>query len=244
MATAPAADQLKLLDVAELDSQIARLQRDNVKHPLREKLAALMNAIAARGRDKDAAESRVSAAETALREAEAKCQAYQTQISEKDALLNSGEGLTSRDLVALQEEIKGLRELLSAASDVEFEALETLEKRQDELSGLSAQINQLKEELLKDRSELEDAVGEITGQQEDLRTQRSAILDPLDEDLKKIYEHSRESGGYSVLAMHANGATDGGIHLSPVEVAQIRALPEDQIYLSEDYDAIIVRLES
>ena len=59
MATAPAADQLTLLDVAELDSQIARLERSNVKHPLREKLGTIMNAAAARARDKEAAEKQL-----------------------------------------------------------------------------------------------------------------------------------------------------------------------------------------
>ncbi|MDN6487713.1 zinc ribbon domain-containing protein [Ancrocorticia populi] len=244
MATAPAADQLKLLEVAEFDSQIARLERDNVKHPLREKLAALMNAIAARGREKDSAVAAVGAAEKALEEAEAVCQGFQAQISDKEAKLNSGEGLTSRDLVALQDEIAGLRALLADASDKEFETLDNLEQCNDRVEKIDAQARELHDELLKDRSELEDAVGEIQGQQEDLRAQRATIFDPLHEDLKRIYQHSRESGGYAVLAMHANGATDGGIHLSPVEVAQIRGLDPDQIYLSEDYDAIIVRLDN
>ena len=95
MATAPA-DQLKLLEVAELDSQIARLERDNVKHPLREKLAAIMNAIAARGREKELAEKAVSASEEVLSQAEVTCAGFQAQISDKEAKLNSGEGLTSR----------------------------------------------------------------------------------------------------------------------------------------------------
>ncbi|MGO1591813.1 MAG: zinc ribbon domain-containing protein [Ancrocorticia sp.] len=242
MATAPAADQLKLLEVAELDSQIARLERDNVKHPLREKLATLMNAIAARGRETEAAGEAVKAAQAELAQAEAACEAFQSQITDKEAKLASGEGLTSRDLVALQEEIAGLRTLLDKASDVEFEALDSVEDKQTQADNLAGQVANLKDEMLRDRSELEDVVGEIQGQQEELGTQRASILDPLSDDLKKIYEHSRESGGYAVLAMHPSGATDGGIHLSPVEVAQIRALPEDQIYLSEDYDAIIVRL--
>ena len=79
MATAPAADQLTLLDVAELDSQIARLERSNVKHPLREKLGTIMNAAAARARDKEAAEKAVVSAEAHLAEGETKCMALQEQ---------------------------------------------------------------------------------------------------------------------------------------------------------------------
>lgn len=68
--------QLTLLDVAELDSQIARLERSNVKHPLREKLGTIMNAAAARARDKEAEKAVVSARPT-LAECETKCMALQ-----------------------------------------------------------------------------------------------------------------------------------------------------------------------
>lgn len=242
MATAPAADQLTLLDVAELDSQIARLERSNVKHPLREKLGTIMNAAAARARDKEAAEKAVVSAEAHLAECETKCMALQEQITEKEAKLNAGTGLTSRDLLVLQQEIEGLREMLSAASDLEFAALEGVEAAQDKVASLGAAIGLLKDDMLPKRAELEDAVAQIQAEQQALRAQRDVLYEPLAEDLKKIYQHSRESGGYAVMALHPNGTTSGGINLSPVEVSQIRALPEEEIYLSEDYDAIIVRL--
>ena len=244
MATAPAADQLTLLDVAELDSQIARLERSNVKHPLREKLGTIMNAAAARARDKDAAEEAVKHAEAHLAACETKCMALQDQISEKDAKLNAGTGLTSRDLLVLQQEIDGLREMLSASSDLEFAALEGVEVAQDKVASLGSTIGLLKDDMLAKRAELEDAVAQIQAEQQVLRVQRDALYEPLAEDLKRIYQHSRESGGYAIVALHPNGTTSAGIHLSPVEVSQIRALPEDEIYLSEDYDAIIVRLPS
>ncbi len=241
MATAPAADQLKLLDVAELDSQIARLERDNVKHPLRETLGAMMNAAAARARDKEAAVAAVTRAEEQLAAAETRCQGLQEQITDKDERLNAGTGMTSRDLLVLQQEIAGLRELLSTASDVEFQALESLEAAQEKVTSLDVALTALKEDMLTKRVELEDAVSEIQSRQAVLSEQRDAIYEPLAEDLKRIYRHSRESGGYAVMALRPDGTTGAGIHLSPVEVAQIRSLAEDEIYLSEDYDAIIVR---
>lgn len=132
--------------------------------------------------------------------------------------------------------------MLTVASDAEFAGLEGVEAAQDKVASLGVAIGLLKDDMLAKRSELEDAVAQIQAEQQTLRAQRDVLCDPLAEDLKRIYQHSRESGGYAVLALHPNGTTSGGIHLSPVEVSQIRALPEDEIYLSEDYDAIIVRL--
>lgn len=243
MAQASRSDQLTLLSVAEFDSQIARLERDNVKHPLREKLGAVMNGIAARARDKEAAEAATQAAQDSLAAAEKKCAQLQAQISDKEAKLNSGAGLTSRDLLVLQDEISGLRDMLSAASDEEFAALEAVEAADTRVAQIGALIDQMKDQMVADRAELEDAISVIQAEQESLRARRTALYDPLGDDLKKVYEHSRKSGGYAVMGMHANGTTGAGVQLSPVEVAQIRALPEDEIYLSDDYDAIVVRLD-
>ena len=243
MAHAPRAEQLVLLDVSEFDSHIARLERDNVKHPLRQKIGTLMNVSVERAREKDAAEAALAEARSALEKAEKQSATLQAQIEDKDGKLNAGVGLTSRDLLVLQEEIAGLRALLSEASDAEFEALEAVEKAETRVSDLAGQIDEMKQQVLADRTELEDAVTEIQAQQAALRAQRDAIFTPLGEDIKKVYEHSRASGGYAVIGMRANGTTDAGVQLSPVEVAQIKALPEDAIYLSEDYDAIVVRLD-
>jgi len=242
MAQAPVTDQLALLKVAELDSRIARLERENTKHPLREKLGVMMNTAAARARSKQDAQTKVGQAQDALAAAEATTSSLQAQIADKESKLNSGVGLTSRDLLVLQSEIESLRMSLDAASDAEFEALEAVEKAEGLVGKFTAQIADLKDQILADRSDLEDAVATIVTEQEELRAQRSVIFDPLAEELKKIYDHSRASGGYAVMGMRPNGMTGAGVTLSPVEVAQIKALPPEQIYLSEDYDAIVVRL--
>ena len=84
MATAPAHDQITLLDVAELDRQIARLGREDAKHPLRAELGALINAAAARARDRDAAAEAVAAAEGRLASAEETSASLRGQIERKE----------------------------------------------------------------------------------------------------------------------------------------------------------------
>lgn len=242
MAQASVADQLALLDVAELDSQIARLENDNKKHPLREKLGVLMNTTASRARDKQAGEASVVKALQELEQSEERCSTLQSQIQDKEAKLDSGEGLTSRDLLVLQGEIEALRTTLAAANDEEFEALHGVEEAELAVEKLSAQINDLKDKILADRADLEDAVAAITSEQDALSAKRDALYEPISDELKKIYEHSRASGGYAVMGMSSNGKTGVGVTLSPVEIAQIKGLEPEEIYLNEDYDAIVVRL--
>ncbi|MCF2706384.1 hypothetical protein I6E29_03780 [Arcanobacterium haemolyticum] len=244
MAQAPHADQLILLDVADLDARIARLERDNRKHPLREKLGALLNSTAAKAREIEGAKGELEAARGRLAAAERSSGALQAQISDKDEKLNSGIGLTSRDLLVLQDEIAALRIQLDQASDEEFNALDAVENAEGAIARLQNELSELTDQTLKDRAALEDAVTIILADQNELRAKREALYAPLADNLKKIYEHSRASGGYAVMALMPNGQTGQGVVLSPVEVAQIRALPEDEIYLSEDYDAIVVRVDA
>ena len=237
MATAPAQEQLKLLEVAELDKSIARLDRENEKHPLRQELGALINASAARARDREAAREHAGAARSRLADAEAASASLRDQISDKEAKLNSGVGLTSRDLLVLQEEIDGLRRKLDTASDVEFAALDEVERAEAEVQKLSREIDDVKDKVLEGRARLEDEVASIMAERSRIQAERDALL-------KNIYEKSRQSGGYAVIGMNATGQTGVGIPFSPVEVAQIKALPEDEIYFSEEYDCIVVRLPS
>ena len=241
MATAPAADQLQLLKVAQLDAAIARLEREDEKHPLREELAAIVNAAAAKDRDKKAAEGEVTAAAAALEEAEARAASLVEQIAAKDAQLASGEGMDSRMLLAMQDEINGLRAMLAEANDAEFAALSALEEAEGSVEKIAGEIAGLKEQMLARKAELEDAVAEISAEKNRLLEDRSALFMPLAPALKELYEQLRARGGYTVLAMKPNGSTDAGIQLSPVEVDAIRNAAEDEICVAEEYGCIVVR---
>ncbi|MBR5949925.1 MAG: hypothetical protein IKZ87_00655 [Actinomycetaceae bacterium] len=242
MAQAPAEQQRKLLEVAELEPQLARLDTQNAQHPLREELTALLNAQAERGRQKEAALARQTEAEKALVEAEKPVAALQEQIATKDAQLASGEGLDSRGLLTLQEEIAGLREMLEEAGDTEFEALSAVEELTEKIQRLESDIASCQDTILARKAELEDDVSEIEAEKKQVSTKREELFASLDDTLRTLYNNARQSGGYAVIAMKLNGQTDAGVSLSPVEVDQVRNAPEDEICISEDYDCIIVRI--
>lgn len=242
MAQAPASQQRSLLEVAELDTQLARLDTQNAQHPLREELTALLNAQAERGREKEAALARQSEAEKALAEAEKPVAALQEQIATKDAQLASGEGLDSRGLLTLQEEIAGLRKMLEDASDTEFEALSAVEEVTEKIQSLESDIATCHDTILARKAELEDAVSEIEAEKKQVSAKREELFVSLDDTLRTLYENARKSGGYAVIALKPNGQTDAGVSLSPVEVDRVRNAPEDEICISEDYDCIIVRV--
>lgn len=240
---APRADQLALIKVADLDAQIARLEAKNTKHPLRADLGTLMNIIAAKSYERTQNEGRLTEAHEDLDAREAATATIRTDVESKEKQYNSGEGLTSKGLLALAEEIKAARAKLDEASEDEFAALEEVDYREQRAATLEREMKDLNESMLAKRSELEDAVAEIEGEADKLRAERDALLEPIAGELRNAYEHARTTGGYTVIAMAPSGATNAGVSFSPVEVARIKNAPEDEVLLSEDYDAVIVRVD-
>ena len=241
MANAPASDQLQLLKVAELDAAIARLEREAAKHPLREEIGAIVNAQMEKDRELKTAEARLPEARRKLAKAEGEAEALASQISQKEAQLASGAGMDSRMLLAMQEEVGGLRTLLDKANDTEFAALEVLEAAEEAVGKAEREIAGLTDRVRALTAELQAAVGRIETEKNGLLEERSSLFVPLADPLKAIYERLRERGGYTVLAMKPNGRTDGGVELSPKEVDAIRNAPEDEICIAEEYGCIVVR---
>ncbi|MDY5139508.1 hypothetical protein R6H00_10045, partial [Actinotignum timonense] len=89
---APRADQLILLQVADLDAQLNRLERENTQHPLRASLGKLLNAIAARGREKTAAETQLEQARADLASVEKASADLARQVADKEEKYNAGTG--------------------------------------------------------------------------------------------------------------------------------------------------------
>lgn len=240
MATAPRADQLALLKVADYDSAIARLRRDDVRHPLREEVGELMNLIAAQSRDITATEDEIAVAEAELEVASKKTADLASTVTEKEARLNAGTGMDSRQLLTLQSEIETQRQILDGLTEEEFTVLERLESAQEKLATLTEGKRVLNESMVVKRSELEDAITEITADISILQSERDAIYGPLDANLKDEYDRAVKRGGLTVIKLFPNGTTSGGVELSPIEINQIKNGDPERIHISEDYGAIVV----
>ena len=243
MATAPRADQLALLKVAELDAAIARLRRDDARHPLRDEVGELMNLIAARSREVTETEEHLAQVEAELDVASQKSMELAEAIAEKEARFNAGTGMDSRQLLTLQSEIATQRGFLAELTEAEYSLLEQVETVQDKLSGLIAGKRVLSETMVAKRTELEDAVSELHAEINILQGDRDSMYEPLDEDLKSAYDQAVKRGGIAVIKLFPNGKTSGGVELSPIEINQIKNGDPEQIHISEDYGAIVVRAD-
>ncbi|MCI5825971.1 MAG: hypothetical protein MR006_04830 [Arcanobacterium sp.] len=244
MATAPRADQLALLTVAQLDSDIARLRQSDVRHPLRVSAGELMNLVAAKSQeiaDNERAEANAREALSALSE---RTDALTELLREKKALFRAGTGMDSRGLLTLQSEIDGQQAKLDELSEAEFEALEAVENCEARSAQLREELAELNRKLLAEQVQLENAVTDIHSDITKLTEERERRYAPLSDSLKREYERAATSGGYTVIGVHPNGRSTGGIELSPIELNRIKNADPEQVWISDEYECIVVLLDA
>lgn len=244
MSTAPREDQLKLLEVAELDAEIAKLKKEDACHPLRSSVGELMNLIAENSRQISANASALENAQRELTALSQKTDDIGGIIRAKEALYEAGTGMDSRGLLTLQGEIDQARAKLDTVADAEFEKLEEVEDLDAARIRLESERAELHRKMLEGRAELENAVTSIQADIMRVQAQRDAMYAPLDTELRHEYERALRSGGYAVIGLHPNGMSTGGVQLSPIEVSQIKKSDPETIWLSEDYDCIVVLLDA
>ena len=227
MAKASSAEQLRLLDLQALDSNIRKLRN-------RARSVSDNSAIADLGVQRAAAQSMLVAASTEaadvareLTRAEADVASVVARIERNQNHLDSGKG-SSKELTALQSEMElEVMERLEAAKIAE-------EQFRTAASALDAEVAVLEEardaELAEIEAERVAAVAE--------RAELAATFDP---DLLAVYEKTLAKNGIGAARLF-NGTSEGsGMQLSPGDLADIRRAAEDDIVFCPDSGCILVR---
>jgi predicted nucleic acid-binding Zn-ribbon protein len=241
MASAPVADQLKLLDVQALDTRLAQLAHKRRSHP---SLAALVE-VTGRAEDLDRAkvdaETAVRDARRALLKAETDVEQVRSRAERDRQRLESGAG-SPRDLQALSHELESLAKRQGDLEEVELEAMEAMETAQGELAAITTQRAALGEQITELEAERDAAFAEIDAERADVEGQRAAVAGGLDQGLVTLYDKVRErTGGLGVLRLRGATTDPLQISLSLTERAEIEAAPAEEVVRSED-GYILVRV--
>ncbi|XCB29938.1 hypothetical protein RQN30_00155 [Arcanobacterium hippocoleae] len=244
MLTAPRAEQLRLLDIAELDSQIARIKAQIRNHSLKNEIAVLNTELNTLKQQLAAAAEAKLNAEDAARSLAAQNSDLAVKVAAKESQLRTGTGMDSRQLLALQQEIDSARAKINQISDAEFSHLEQIETHTSEIESLNSEIAGNNAKLAQTQSQLEIELADFTVQLHELNHKRESEFSTISESLAKVYETARISGGLAVIGVQRNGDSTGGVEISPTELASLKSADPDSVYISDDYDCVVVLLES
>lgn len=241
MASAPVADQHKLLDVQALDTRLAQIAHRRRSHP---SLAALVE-LTGRAEDLDRAkvdaETAVRDARRALSKAETDVEQVRGRADRDRQRLEAGAG-SPKDLQALAHELESLGKRQGDLEEVELEAMETMEQAQGELDAITTQRAALGEQVGALEAERDAAFASLDDELAQAKAQRAAAVDGVDAGLITLYDRVRErTGGLGALRLRGSTTDPLQISLSLTEKAAIDAAPAEEIVRSED-GYILVRV--
>ena len=233
--------QLRLLELADLDTELARL--DHRRRGLPE-VAELSGLEAKAGELRDALVTTETALGDLDREqgrAERDVEQVRVRIEKDRARLDAGQVSAARELATLQSEIESLRR---RQGDLEEIVLELMERREGLVSRrdeLTAERDSLGTETAEVAARRDAAFKEIDEQAGKASERRAAVAADVPADLLKLYEQIRDARGVGAAALRAGRCEGCHLSLNKVDLNQIRASAPDEVLRCEECRRILVR---
>jgi predicted nucleic acid-binding Zn-ribbon protein len=235
--------QLKLLELAELDTELSRLDHHRRALPENAEFET------AQQRDTELRDELVSLEATGsdLNRDQAKAERdvdqVRTRIERDRARLDAGQVSSPRELENLQSEIVSLERRQGDLEEVELEVMERLEDVTRRRDARSAERTALTGQMAEIAARRDAAFAEIDEQAGKATDRRAGIAADLPEALLGLYDRLRVQHGVGAAVLR-NGRCEGcHLSLNKVDLGRIRDAPPDEVLRCEECRRILVRAE-
>jgi predicted nucleic acid-binding Zn-ribbon protein len=233
--------QLRLLELADLDAELARL--DHRRRTLPE--IAQLEQIEARSRElRDGivmADTELSDLGREQTRAERDVEQVRQRIDRDRARLDSGQVSAARELANLQSEVESLHRRQSDLEEVVLEAMErreSAETRRGELASEQATLTERATELTSKRDAALEEIGEQAAKAE---SSRAAVAADIPVDVLNLYDKLRAQHGVGAAVLRRGRCEGCHLTLNTVDLNQIRAAAPDEVVRCEECRRILVR---
>ncbi len=232
----------RLLAVQDRDTRIDQLRHRFDTLPERAALDSCRQALKAVGEKREAVQLRRLELQRDLKRNEDELAVLEERVKREDARLYSGEVTGTRELLALQEEVNGLRSRCSAKESEALELMETIETAEAEVEALAGQSEAAAGEVEEAQARLGEAEAAVQVEIDEETAARSAEAADIPEAAMTSYESLRSRMGGVAVARLRNGTCEGcHLGLSAVELDRIRHAPADEVCHCEECGRILVR---
>ncbi|HMZ14742.1 MAG TPA: C4-type zinc ribbon domain-containing protein [Mycobacterium sp.] len=233
--------QLSLLELAELDVELSRLNHRAAHLPEQQRYTEIQA-------EQGVVNDRLSALTLALEDIDAQVTRLESEIDgvrqreDRDrGLLDSG-SVSPKQLEELQHELDTLQRRQTSLEDSLLEVMERREQLAAEQADEAAKLDALQQDLAKTAQLRDVALAEI----DDVRGQRSArreeLVSGLDAELADLYERQRGTTGVGAARLQGRRCGACRIELDRGEIARIAATPDDEVVRCSECRAILLRV--
>ena len=233
--------QLRLLELADLDAELGRL--DHRRRGLPE-VAELARLDARASELKDALVVTETDLGDLAREqgrAERDVDQVRTRIEKDRARLDAGQVSAARELASLQSEIESLHRRQGDLEEVVLELMERREALDSRQGELTTERDSLGDEMAAVAARRDAAVKEIDEQEAKASDQRGGIAAEIPADLLALYDQIRKTKGVGAAMLRAGRCEGCHLSLNTVDLNAIRAAEPDEVVRCEECRRILVR---
>ena len=235
--------QLKLLDVAELDSRAAQLRHQRAHLPELAEIAALeteRTALTDQVRD-----ARIVVDDLTVEQTKADREVEQVKSRrERDRTrMDSGQITNPKDLQHMQTEMESLQCRITSLEDQELEVMEQLEEAQQVLDGLGIRADDIDARLAELVTRRDEKRTGIDASLDEVAAARGPAIEGMPEDLLALYERLREQKGIGAALLRARQCGGCNMTLDASELSRIRSADPEEVIRCEECQRILVRTD-
>ncbi|MCV7261230.1 zinc ribbon domain-containing protein [Mycobacterium shimoidei] len=233
--------QRSLLELAELDAELARLTHRAAHLPEQKDYEQ-------KQADHAAANDRLAALRIALEDLETQVSRFEAEIDavrqreDRDrSLLQSV--ADARQLSELQHELDTLQRRQASLEDSLLEVMERREELQAQQNTALSEIDLLQKELSTARQALDGVLAEIDQTRQQRSARRDELIAALDPELVELYERQRSRGGPGAGPLQGGRCGACRIEIDRGELSRIATAADDDVLRCPECGAILLRIK-
>lgn len=238
----PNAQQRRLLDLADLDADIAKARHERKNLSEDAELAKLAETAETIREDRARAQVAVDNLQAEYDRVEGELTGTTQQLNRDQEQIDAGL-VSHKVLTELQHEVTGLRRRAENLETELFEVLEQQEATDAESQRTEAALLHATEQELELIGKRDAAALVVDQRLEDMEAKRAATVDEVGDDLMTIYERLRAQGkvGAGLIRQRRCGACR--MEMDPRTLSTIAAKDDDEVLRCEECGAIMVRTD-
>ena len=236
-----AEEQRNLIELQDLDLQLARLDHQTKTLPVLKELAQATEAFESHDALAIASATEKSDIEVELRRSESDVEQVAARISKDQQFVDSGQA-SAKDLPNLLGELQSLNRRKQELEEVELEIMVRIDEAETRRKHHESERARFAVEVERLTRERDLALGEIDTKRSEISRDRDAKAATISKELLELYLKIKDSNGGVGAARLKDGQCEGcHLGINAVELTRIKSLADDELVRCEECRRILVR---
>jgi len=239
---ADSAAQRRLLDLAEVDAELARAAHRRRSLPELAEIEQAEQELRS-GRDSlVASETVASDLDREIRKLEAEIDQVRAREDRDRGLMDSGSISSGKQLEDLQHELATLQRRQGVLEDDLLEVMEQREATDADLARDRATLADVEQRLADAASRRDEVLADLDATEARRAAERTAMLSELPEDLLALYERIRAQKGIGAAPLRQRRCGACRLELDRTAIGRIRDAAPDAVLRCEECGVVLVRV--